>query len=65
MQRLRAIMLMVLTIVLFPVLTMAAPSSPARDGGVLRFERQPNNITITTSDTSRRIELEVEAKGGT
>jgi len=58
-------MLMVLTIVLFPVLTMAAPSSPARDGGVLRFERQPNNITITTSDTSRRIELEVEAKGGT
>ena len=63
MQRLRAIVLMVLTIVLFPVITMAAPSNPTRDG-VLRFDRQPNNISITTSDASRRIELEVEAKGG-
>jgi hypothetical protein len=64
MRRLRTIVLMVLTIVLFPVITMAAPSSGAGSSGALRIDRQPNNISITNSDASQHIELEVEAKGG-
>ena len=65
MRRFYALLVMVVTIILFPVMTMAASSSPTRDGGVLRIERQPSNISMTTSDASRRIEIEIEAKGGT
>ena len=54
--------MVVFSMVFTPITTFAAPSSTS--ASALRFERQPNNISITTSDANRRIELEVEAKGG-
>jgi len=46
---------------MFPLMAFAAPSRVV----ALQIKKQPANITTTTVSTSKKIELEIEATGGT
>jgi SprB repeat len=46
---------------MFPLMTFAAPSRVV----ALQIKKQPANIATTTVSTSKKIELEIEATGGT